>query len=152
MSHSSFEHLRTESIPSLNLQFEEYRHRVTGARHLHLAADDNNNVFLIGFLTVPEDSSGVAHILEHTSLCGSERFPVRDPFFMMTRRSLNTFMNAFTSSDWTAYPFASQNRKDFYNLMQVYLDATFFRILIHWILLRKVTDWSLKKVKTQKAH
>ncbi|MDM8548002.1 insulinase family protein [Candidatus Venteria ishoeyi] len=126
MSHSSFEHLRTESIPSLNLQFEEYRHRVTGARHLHLAADDNNNVFLIGFLTVPEDSSGVAHILEHTSLCGSERFPVRDPFFMMTRRSLNTFMNAFTSSDWTAYPFASQNRKDFYNLMQVYLDATFF--------------------------
>ena len=75
---------------------------------------------------MPEDSSGVAHILEHTSLCGSERFPVRDPFFMMTRRSLNTFMNAFTSSDWTAYPFASKNKKDFNNLLKVYLDAVFF--------------------------
>ncbi|MFM7786256.1 MAG: insulinase family protein, partial [Gammaproteobacteria bacterium] len=66
------------------------------------------------------------HILEHTALCGSERYPVRDPFFMMTRRSLNTFMNAFTSSDWTAYPFASQNRKDFFNLLDVYLDSVFF--------------------------
>jgi len=75
---------------------------------------------------MPEDSTGVAHILEHTALCGSERFPVRDPFFMMTRRSLNTFMNAFTSSDWTAYPFASQNRKDYFNLLDVYLDAVFF--------------------------
>src|SRR5690606_10158327 len=72
------------------------------------------------------DSTGVAHILEHTALCGSERFPVRDPFFLMLRRSLNTFMNAFTSSDWTAYPFASQNRKDFDNLLAVYLDAVFF--------------------------
>jgi Zn-dependent M16 (insulinase) family peptidase len=72
------------------------------------------------------DSTGVAHILEHTALCGSERYPVRDPFFMMIRRSLNTFMNAFTSSDWTAYPFASQNRKDFNNLLDVYLDAAFF--------------------------
>src|SRR6056300_1742504 len=75
---------------------------------------------------MPEDSTGVAHILEHTALCGSERYPVRDPFFMMTRRSLNTFMNAFTSSDWTAYPFASQNKKDFNNLLDVYLDAVFF--------------------------
>src|SRR5690606_11036227 len=76
--------------------------------------------------TVPTDSTGVAHILEHTALCGSQRYPVRDPFFMMTRRSLNTFMNAFTSSDWTAYPFASINRKDFSNLLDVYLDAVFF--------------------------
>ena len=68
----------------------------------------------------------MAHILEHTALCGSERYPVRDPFFMMLRRSLNTFMNAFTSSDWTAYPFATQNRKDFGNLLDVYLDAVFF--------------------------
>ena len=72
------------------------------------------------------DSTGVAHILEHTALCGSKKYPVRDPFFMMIRRSLNTFMNAFTSSDWTAYPFASQNRKDFFNLLDVYLDAVFF--------------------------
>ena len=81
---------------------------------------------MVGLRTVPDDSSGVAHILEHTALCGSEKYPVRDPFFMMIRRSLNTFMNAFTSSDWTAYPFASQNRKDFDNLLKVYLDSVFF--------------------------
>jgi Zn-dependent M16 (insulinase) family peptidase len=126
MSHQAFTFIRQAKISSLNIKIEEYRHNVTGARHLHLAADDNNNAFLVGFLTVPQDSTGVAHILEHTSLCGSRRFPVRDPFFLMMRRSLNTFMNAFTSSDWTAYPFASQNKKDFDNLLQVYLDATFF--------------------------
>ncbi|MCB1734948.1 MAG: insulinase family protein [Gammaproteobacteria bacterium] len=126
MTHPAFEHLRTEHIESLHIDVAEYRHSVTGARHFHMAADDNNNAFLVAFLTVPQDSTGVAHILEHTSLCGSRKYPVRDPFFMMTRRSLNTFMNAFTASDWTAYPFASQNVKDFDNLLQVYLDAVFF--------------------------
>ncbi|TCO75777.1 hypothetical protein EV699_1405 [Plasticicumulans lactativorans] len=129
MTHPAFEHLRTREIPALKLALEEYRHRVTGARHLHLAAADPHNAFLVAFLTVPQDSTGVAHILEHTALCGSRRYPVRDPFFMMTRRSLNTFMNAFTASDWTAYPFASQNRKDFDNLLAVYLDAAFFPLL-----------------------
>ncbi len=124
--HDSFDWIRSEHIASLNLRVEEYRHRQTGALHYHLAADHPENVFLVAFRTVPMDSTGVAHILEHTALCGSERYPVRDPFFMMIRRSLNTFMNAFTSSDWTAYPFASQNEKDFYNLMDVYLDAAFF--------------------------
>ncbi len=124
--HPAFERLRSQPIASLNLMVEEYRHRATGAQHYHLVADNPENVFLVAFRTVPTDSTGVAHILEHTVLCGSERYPVRDPFFMMIRRSLNTFMNAFTSSDWTAYPFASQNRKDFYNLLDVYLDAVFF--------------------------
>ena len=124
--HSAFELIRVQSIPSLKIQFEEYRHKVTGAQHIHLAADNTENVFLVALRTVPMDSTGVAHILEHTALCGSEKFPVRDPFFMMIRRSLNTFMNAFTSSDWTAYPFASQNKKDFNNLLEVYLDAVFF--------------------------
>ena len=126
MAHSSFELIKTDFIPALNLKVEDYRHKVTGARHLHLGCDDDNNVFMVAFMTEPQDSTGVAHILEHTSLCGSQRYPVRDPFFMMIRRSLNNFMNAFTSSDWTAYPFASQNRKDFDNLLQVYLDAAFF--------------------------
>jgi Zn-dependent M16 (insulinase) family peptidase len=126
MPESSFEHIKSTAVESLHLTVEEYRHRPTGARHLHLAAEDDNNAFLVAFLTVPQDSTGVAHILEHTSLCGSERFPMRDPFFMMTRRSLNTFMNAFTSTDWTAYPFATRNRKDFDNLLQVYMDAVFF--------------------------
>ncbi len=125
-THAAFEWLRSEHIESLNVTVEEYRHRSTGAQHYHLAADNDENVFIVALRTVPMDSTGVAHILEHTVLCGSERYPVRDPFFMMIRRSLNTFMNAFTSSDWTAYPFASQNRKDFYNLMDVYLDAVFF--------------------------
>ncbi|MFK5970254.1 MAG: insulinase family protein [Candidatus Marithrix sp.] len=126
MSNPDFTLVRKVHIPNLNLEVEEYFHSATGAKHLHLAADDSNNVFLVAFLTVPQDSTGVAHILEHTSLCGSKKYPVRDPFFWMTRRSLNTFMNAFTSNDWTAYPFASQNTKDFDNLLQVYLDATFF--------------------------
>lgn len=126
MTHPTFELLRKEKIDSLNIEFQEYKHTKTGAHHYHLASDDNNNVFLVAFQTVPQDSTGVAHILEHTSLCGSQKFPVRDPFFMMTRRSLSTFMNAFTASDWTAYPFATQSEKDFDNLLQVYLDATFF--------------------------
>lgn len=124
--HPAFEWRRSEVIPSLNITMEEYDHRKTGAKHFHLSSDNPENVFLVAFRTVPMDSSGVAHILEHTALCGSKKFPVRDPFFMMIRRSLNTFMNAFTSSDWTAYPFASKNKKDFNNLLSVYLDAAFF--------------------------
>ena len=125
-AHPAFESLRREKIDSLNITVEQYQHRETGAMHYHMASANNENVFLVALRTVPKDSTGVAHILEHTALCGSERYPVRDPFFMMLRRSLNTFMNAFTSSDWTAYPFASQNRKDFNNLLDVYLDAVFF--------------------------
>jgi presequence protease len=101
-------------------------HGPTGARHIHIQNQDKENTFAVVFKTVPADSTGVAHILEHTVLCGSRRYPVRDPFFSMIKRSLNTFMNAFTASDWTMYPFSTQNRKDFYNLMDVYLDAVFF--------------------------
>lgn len=125
-AHSSFRWLRSQFIESLNLEVQEFEHIQTGAMHYHLASDSPENVFLVALRTVPTDSRGVAHILEHTALCGSEKYPVRDPFFMMLRRSLNTFMNAFTSSDWTAYPFASQNKKDFSNLLDVYLDAVFF--------------------------
>jgi len=125
-AHPSFSPIRQQTIDSLNITVEQYEHRKTGAVHYHLASQNSENVFLVALRTVPQDSTGVAHILEHTALCGSQRYPVRDPFFMMLRRSLNTFMNAFTSSDWTAYPFASQNRKDFDNLLDVYLDAVFF--------------------------
>jgi Zn-dependent M16 (insulinase) family peptidase len=125
-AHPAFNWVRSERIESLNVTVEEYQHIGTGAMHYHIDADNDENVFLVAFRTVPMDSTGVAHILEHTALCGSKKYPVRDPFFMMIRRSLNTFMNAFTSSDWTAYPFSSQNRKDFNNLLDVYLDAAFF--------------------------
>ena len=118
--------LRVEHLPEIHAVFHELHHRATGARHIHVSRPDRENTFGVIFKTVPWDSTGVAHILEHVVLCGSERFPVRDPFFSMLKRSLSTFMNAFTASDWTMYPFASQNRKDFYNLMDVYLDAAFF--------------------------
>ena len=120
-----FEKIRSQKISSLNTQLEEYKH-TSGAQHFHFSNDYSENVFMVAFRTIPEDSTGVAHILEHTALCGSEKYPVRDPFFSMLRRSLNTFMNAFTASDFTAYPFASQNEKDYFNLLEVYLDAVFF--------------------------
>ncbi|MBT5331075.1 MAG: peptidase M16 [Porticoccaceae bacterium] len=123
---NSFELVKSREIPALKISVEEYRHAESGAEHIHIKSDYSENVFMVALRTVPMDSSGVAHVLEHTALCGSKKYPVRDPFFMMIRRSLNTFMNAFTSSDWTAYPFASQNRKDFNNLLDVYLDAVFF--------------------------
>ncbi len=116
-------------LAELNLTLVELRHERLGSRMVHLACEDDNNLFGVGFRTTPDNSSGVAHILEHTVLCGSQRYSVRDPFFTMLKRSLNTFMNALTSSDWTLYPFSSQNRKDFYNLMGIYLDAAFFPLL-----------------------
>ena len=113
-------------LKTLNVNLLQLRHDRTKARMVHLESTDDNNLFAVGFRTTPQDSTGVAHILEHTVLCGSRHFPVRDPFFSMLKRSLNTFMNALTSSDWTLYPFSSQNHKDFYNLLDVYLDAAFF--------------------------
>lgn len=124
--HHAFDKLSTVHIDSLDVDVEHYRHRVTGADHFHIASSHQEQVFMVAFRTCPTDSTGVAHVLEHTALCGSKRYPLRDPFFMMTRRSLNTFMNAMTSSDWTAYPFASQNDQDFDHLLDVYLDAVFF--------------------------
>jgi len=104
----------------------ELVHEPTGARVIHIANDDPENLFCLSFQTLPTSSNGVAHILEHTVLCGSKKFPIKDPFFSMSRRSLNTFMNALTGQDFTCYPASSQVEKDFYNLLEVYLDAVFF--------------------------
>jgi len=125
-THPAFVCIKSQRLETLNLTVYEFEHRVTAAKHYHLAAPNQENVFMVAFRTVPMNSTGVAHMLEHTVLCGSEKFPVRDPFFLMIRRSLNTFMNAFTSSDYTAFPFASQNKRDFNNLLDIYLDAVFF--------------------------
>jgi len=124
-----FNVLRKEVIEELNLTLIQLQHDATGARWVHLQNSDSNNLFAVGFRTPPADSTGIAHILEHTALCGSRHYPVRDPFFSMLKRSLNTFMNAMTSSDWTLYPFSSQNLKDFKNLRNIYLDAAFFPLL-----------------------
>uniref|UniRef100_A0A8C1EK36 Presequence protease, mitochondrial n=1 Tax=Cyprinus carpio carpio TaxID=630221 RepID=A0A8C1EK36_CYPCA len=117
------------AVPDLFLTSVKLSHDATGAQYLHAARDDSNNLFSVQFRTTPMDSTGVPHILEHTVLCGSQRFPCRDPFFKMLNRSLSTFMNAFTASDYTMYPFSTQNAKDFQNLLSVYLDAVFFPCL-----------------------
>ena len=113
------------ALPEIAAVYYELTHGATGARHIHISRPDSENAFAVALKTVPRDSTGVAHILEHTVLCGSVKYPVKDPFFSMIKRSLNTFMNALTASDWTMYPFATQNKKDYYNLMSVYLDSVF---------------------------
>jgi Zn-dependent M16 (insulinase) family peptidase len=120
---------RVRQVPELELTALHLQHDKTGAEYLHIARDDANNVFSIGFKTNPPDATGVPHILEHTTLCGSERYPIRDPFFKMLPRSLSNFMNAWTFPDHTGYPFATTNAQDFKNLMSVYLDATLHPLL-----------------------
>uniref|UniRef100_A0A1X7VKG8 Uncharacterized protein n=2 Tax=Amphimedon queenslandica TaxID=400682 RepID=A0A1X7VKG8_AMPQE len=112
---------RVTDVPDFNLKAIELLHESTKAQHLHLARQDSNNVFG----TTPMDSTGICHILEHTTLCGSAHYPVRDPFFKMLTRSLATFMNAFTANDWTFYPFSIQNYNDYRNLLSVYCDCMF---------------------------
>lgn len=122
---AAFEPVSQHRIQGLDLDARLWRHPC-GAMHLHLDLPGDESSFFVAFRTPPSDSTGVAHILEHTTLCGSRRFPVRDPFFAMLTRSLATFMNAMTASDWTAYPFATRVEKDFSHLLDVYLDAVFF--------------------------
>ncbi|KAJ1740765.1 Mitochondrial presequence protease [Coemansia sp. RSA 1086] len=114
-----------QAVSELKLKALRLRHQKTGLEWLHIDRDDNNNVFSIGFNTSVTDSTGVPHILEHTTLCGSKKYPVRDPFFKMLNRSLSTFMNAWTAHDYTQYPFSTQNAQDYENLQSVYLDAVF---------------------------
>ena len=116
---------KATEIPELQCFLTELVHIPSGAQIMHVGNDDPENLFCLSFQTIPYSSNGVAHILEHTVLCGSENFPVKDPFFAMTRRSLNTYMNALTGQDFTCYPAATQVPKDFYNLLEVYLDAVF---------------------------
>ena len=120
-----FELLKAQEVPELNLNGKLYRHLKTGAEVLSLVNDDENKVFGIAFRTTPQDSTGVAHILEHVVLAGSEKSPVKEPFIELVKGSLQTFLNAFTYPDKTCYPCASQNLKDFYNLVDVYVDAVF---------------------------
>ncbi|KAG0045725.1 Mitochondrial presequence protease [Gryganskiella cystojenkinii] len=118
--------LETRHVKELELDAIRLKHDKTGAEHLHIARDDSNNVFGVGFATPPDNSAGVPHILEHTTLCGSRSYPVRDPFFKMLNRSMATFMNAYTASDYTFYPFSTTNPVDYKNLRNVYMDAAFF--------------------------
>ena len=127
--HAAFDLVRDETIPEIASGVTLYRHKKTGAEFLSFVNDDENKVFGITFKTPPEDSTGVAHILEHSVLCGSRKYPVKKPFVELIKSSMNTFLNAMTFPDKTAYPVASQNLQDFYNLVDVYLDAVFFPLI-----------------------
>lgn len=119
-----YEIKRVLPVPELRLTAVDLIHNQTGSEHLHIDRNDTNNVFSIAFKTNPPDATGVPHILEHTTLCGSDKYHVHDPFFKMLNRSLANFMNAMTGPDYTFFPFATTNIKDFANLRDVYLDAT----------------------------
>lgn len=114
-----------EYIPDFNMTAYQFEHLRLKSKFMHIDRADSNNVFSINFRTTPFDSTGIPHILEHNVLCGSEKFPVRDPFFKMINRSMATFMNAMTGPDYTLYPFSSMNETDFRQLQTVYLDAVF---------------------------
>ncbi len=117
--------IKEEYLPDIKETGKLYVHNKTGARVVSIKSSDPNKVFCIAFKTLPNSSNGVCHILEHSVLCGSKKYPVKDPFAILSKTSLNTYLNAFTASDMTVYPVASLNKKDFYNLMDVYLDAVF---------------------------
>ena len=121
----AYDLLQEEEIPELNAVGTIYRHHKTKAKVVVISNDDTNKVFTIGFRTPPHDDTGVAHITEHSVLCGSKKYPLKDPFVELAKGSLNTFLNAMTYPDKTVYPVASRNDKDFKNLTDVYLDAVF---------------------------
>lgn len=123
--YEGFECIRTEHVPEFSIMSYTFRHMGTGTELWYLDRNDTNNVFSVNFRTTPFDSTGLPHILEHSVLCGSKKYPVRDPFFKMLNRSVATFMNAMTGPDYTMYPFSSMNETDFRNLQKIYLDAVF---------------------------
>ena len=117
--------IESKYIDEIESKVSIYRHNKSGARICTMENDDDNKVFSIAFRTPAINSTGLTHILEHSVLCGSKKYPVKDPFVELLKTSLNTFLNAFTFPDKTMYPVASKTLKDFENLMDIYLDATF---------------------------
>lgn len=142
-----FELQSEQNIRELDTKARLFLHRDTGAELLSLSNKDENKVFGITFRTPSSDSTGVAHILEHSVLCGSRKYPVKEPFVELLKGSLKTFLNAFTYPDKTSYPVASQNLKDFYNLIDVYLDAVFFPRLSPFTFKQEGWHFELEEVK-----
>ncbi|MCB0188417.1 MAG: insulinase family protein, partial [Caldilineaceae bacterium] len=124
-----FELLRDETIEELQTRARIYRHQQSGAELLSLENDDENKVFGVTFRTPPTDSTGLPHIMEHAVLSGSQKYPLKEPFVQLVKGSLKTYLNASTYPDKTLYPVASTNTQDFYNLIDVYLDAVFHPLL-----------------------
>jgi len=126
VTHEAYDIVKVDELSEYGARTTLFKHKKTGAEVLSVEKDDENKVFGIVFRTPPTDSTGIPHILEHSVLCGSRKYKVKEPFTELMKSSLNTFLNAFTYPDRTCYPVASQNLKDFYNLVNVYLDAVFF--------------------------
>ena len=143
----AFQVVREQNIPELNLVAILYLHKRTGARLLSIINDDENKVFSINFRTTPKDSTGVAHILEHSVLNGSEKYPVKEPFVELLKGSLATFVNAFTFPDKTCYPVASQNVQDFYNLIDVYMDAVLHPLISEQTLMQEGWHYEINNPK-----
>jgi presequence protease len=137
--------VRDEQIAELHTRARIYRHVKTNAELVSLTNDDENKCFGITFRTPPEDSTGIAHILEHSVLCGSRKYPVKEPFVELMKSSLKTFLNAFTYPDKTCYPVASTNLQDFYNLVDVYLDSVFFPRITPEILKQEGWHYELER-------
>ncbi len=142
-----FELMREEDIRELRAKARLFRHVKTGAELLSLENDDENKVFAITFRTPVSDSTGVPHIMEHSVLCGSRKYPLKEPFIQLSKGSLKTFLNAFTYADKTCYPVASQNVQDLYNLMDVYLDAVFHPLIPPETLQQEGWHYELEKVE-----
>ena len=127
-----FKLIRDKDIPDFNTRARIFRHWKTGMQFIPLINDDENKVFGIAFATPPENSTGIAHILEHSVLCGSKKYPSKKTFAELAKGSLNTFLTAMTFPDKTVYPVASQSTQDLYNLVDVYLDTVFYPSLNEW--------------------
>ena len=125
-SNARYDIVHEEELKDLNSAGIILRHKKSGARVVVISNDDNNKVFSIGFKTPPFNDTGMQHIIEHSTLCGSRKYPVKDPFVELCKGSLNTFLNAMTYPDKTVYPVASCNDTDFKNIMDVYMDAVFY--------------------------
>lgn len=145
----AFSILRTQEIPEIHSTATLFEHKKTKAKLLSLVNEDENKSFGITFRTPPPDSTGIAHIMEHSVLCGSKHYPLKEPFIELVKGSLNTFLNAFTYPDKTSYPVASTNEADFYNLTRVYLDAVFFPLLSKETLMQE--GWHLHQEKEADA-
>ena len=125
-THDAFRVLSDRSVHEYGIRAIEYEHIKSGAQVISMMSSDDNKVFGATFRTPPADSTGLPHVLEHSVLCGSRKYPTKEPFVHLLKGSLNTFLNAFTYPDRTCYPVASMNIKDFYNLVDVYLDAVLY--------------------------
>ncbi|HSM25434.1 MAG TPA: insulinase family protein, partial [Anaerolineaceae bacterium] len=138
-----FELMKESHVDEINGRIYLYRHIKTGAELMSVINEDENKVFGVTFRTPPSDSTGLPHIMEHSVLCGSRKYPVKEPFVELIKGSLNTFLNAFTYPDKTCYPVASTNLQDFYNLVDVYLDAVFYPTISTYTLMQEGWHYEL---------